>query len=248
MNKQHNNMKKHYLLTLTLLLTITAQAQDTIVLRSGDIKSVKITEVSKSQVKYLLWDYQDGPVYVQETSDILMVKYKNGNKELFSPSRASSRGSQWQKPEQTVLKREGIELLLYDRELTDAEIRDLLGPEMYETVASAQHQFGTGTFCICLGAISGAIGLISALSSSTLSEDGRIAMYCFLGLADVLLPIGFVLKGAGKGRMDWAVNEYNQRGRELSQNLSLRVSPSIVCTPTSTGIGYGLGAGLQLHF
>ena len=229
-----------------MLLAVTAQAQDTIVFRNGDIKSVKVTEVSKYQVKYVLWDYQDGPVYVQETSDILMVKYKNGNRELFSQSRASGE-SQYQKPEQAVLKRYGIKLLLDDRELTYEEIRDMLGPERYETVTSAQSQYAKGALCICMGSITGLLGLIS-LYYSPLPSDTQIATYCLLGVADVLLPVGFVLKGIGKGRLNWAVNDYNQRGRELSQNLSLSVSPSIVCTPTSTGVGYGLGAGVQLHF
>lgn len=239
-------MKRLYLITLTMLLAVTAQAQDTIVLRNGDIKSVKITEVSKSQVKYVLWDYQEGPVYVQETSDILMVKYKNGNRELFSQSRTSGE-SQWQKPKQGVLERDGKELLLDERQLTEMEIRELLGPERYETFASAQSQYVTGTGCIGLGLIAGCGGIIGLLSLS-LPVEGQIAMYCLLGLADVVLPIGIVLDCVGKGRMNWVVNDYNQRGRELSQNLSLSVSPSIVCTPTTTGVGYGLGAGVQLHF
>lgn len=240
-------MKRLYLLTLTLLLSVTAQAQDTIVLRSGDIKSVKVTEVSRSQVKYVLWDYQDGPVYVQETSDIFMVKYKNGTKEMYD----QYNNEQQQSPNQSTdyygyLKRDGAWLYLNGLKIDASRAREILGNERYQTFVSGNRQSGGGAFCVILG-VASVIGggMILLLGDEDMSFPG----YAILALSEIFLPIGVVYSSVGEGRMNWAVDDYNkQRGRELSQNLSLSVSPSIVCTPTATGVGYGFGAGVQLHF
>lgn len=241
-------MKKHYLLILTMLLAVTAQAQDTIVLRNGDIKSVKVTEVSKYQVKYVLWDYQDGPVYVQENSDIFMVKYKNGTKELYD--QYNNEQQQQQSNNQSTeyyghLKRDGTRLYLDGLRIDASRAREVLGTERYQTFVSGNKQFGGGAFCVILGVVSGLGGGMILFSGN---ESMLLPGCAILALSGILLPVGIVNTSVGKGRMNWAVNDYNQRGRELSQNLSLSVSPSIVCTHTTTGVGYGLGAGVQLHF
>ena len=72
--------------------------------------------------------------------------------------------------------------------------------------------------------------------------------WIMIGVADVLLPIGIVLKSVGNGRANWAVNDYNYSTRQLSQNSYLEVGPSLVCVPTATGSNYALGAGLRLNF
>lgn len=231
-----------------MLLAVTAQAQDTIVLRNGDIKSVKVTEVSKYQVKYVLWDYQDGPVYVQENSDIFMVKYKNGTKELYD--QYNNEQQQQQITNQSTeyygyLKRDGARLYLDGLKIDASRAREVLGTERYQTFVSGNKQSGGGAFCVFLSVVSGLGGGMILFSGD---ENMLLPGCAMLALSGVLLPIGIVNYSVGKGRMNWAVNDYNQRGRELSQNLSLSVSPSIVCSPTTTGVGYGLGAGVQLHF
>lgn len=241
-------MKKHYLLILTLLLSLTAQAQDTIVLRNGDIKSVKVTEVSKSQVKYVLWDYQEGPVYVQEASDIFMVKYKNGTKEMYDQYNGEQQ--QQQSTNQSTgyyghLKRDGARLYLDGVEINASRSREVLGNERYQTFVSGNGQVVSGGFAILAG-VASALGGVKVLLSD--NEYQTLAGYALLAFSEIFLTVGIVYSAVGRGRMNWAVNDYNQRGRELSQNLSLSVSPSIVCTPTATGVGYGLGAGVQLHF
>ena len=67
-------MKKLYLFILAIALSIAANAQDTIIFLNGDIQVVKVTEVSKTQIKYLLLDSQEGPGYVQDVSDIYLIK------------------------------------------------------------------------------------------------------------------------------------------------------------------------------
>ena len=58
--------------------------QDTIIKYSGEIISAKIMEISPTQIKYKKFNFQDGPLYVENKSDIKMIKYSNGLKEEFA--------------------------------------------------------------------------------------------------------------------------------------------------------------------
>ena len=68
------------------MLTIgTVSAQDIIVLNnsSADEIEAKVQEVSQTEVKYKKWSYQDGPTFTIPTSDIFVIKYRNGEKQRF---------------------------------------------------------------------------------------------------------------------------------------------------------------------
>ena len=68
-------MKKLYLITVTLLMGAgTVFAQDTIVFRNGDELKVKVKEVSDTELKYQLWNNQDGPMYTKRVSEIFGVR------------------------------------------------------------------------------------------------------------------------------------------------------------------------------
>lgn len=59
------------------------RAQDVIVLKNTDEIQVKVLEVASGTVRYVEWDFQDGPTRVINTSDIFVIKYQNGKKESF---------------------------------------------------------------------------------------------------------------------------------------------------------------------
>ena len=59
-------------------------AQDVIVKRDGEEIQCRILEVSSNKVKFKQWKNQDGPTFVEKKSDILMLKYENGQKEVIS--------------------------------------------------------------------------------------------------------------------------------------------------------------------
>ncbi len=63
---------------------LNASAQDVIVKRNGDELQCKILEVSKNEVKYKRWSNQDGPMFAEKKTDIFMIKYENGEKEMMS--------------------------------------------------------------------------------------------------------------------------------------------------------------------
>jgi len=75
------------LLIFTLcLISINTNAQDIITKKDGTDISAKVLEVTTTVIKYKRFENQNGPVISVKKSDVLMVRYENGNKDIFSES------------------------------------------------------------------------------------------------------------------------------------------------------------------
>lgn len=85
-------MKKLFFL-LTMCVVFNLSAQDIIVKRNGDELQCKILEVSKNEVKYKRWVNLDGPAFSEKKSDIFMIKYENGEKDMIAHSSPVSESS-----------------------------------------------------------------------------------------------------------------------------------------------------------
>lgn len=75
-------MKKLFFLLLTIVF-FNVSAQDVIVKRNGDELQCEVLEVSKNEVKYKRWSNLNGPTFVDEKVDILMIRYQNGEVDEF---------------------------------------------------------------------------------------------------------------------------------------------------------------------
>lgn len=243
-------MKKLTLVTLLVVLTISVKAQDTIIFRNGDIKSVKVTEVSQKQIKYIMWDFQDGPVYTTSVDDIYMIKYRSGTKEVYDQHKNEQQfhvhQSAQTQDEPKYVRNNGGSLFIDNRVLTVKEASQLLGYDRYNTFISGLRQYQGGGVCIGFSILLGLAGGAAVLFSG--NDVPVLAGWVAVGIADILLPIGIVRRSVGKGRMNWAIDDYNREQRLMSQRFSLSIGPSFSSVPTVTGNINTLGAGLQLHF
>lgn len=74
-------------LLITILFTVfllaPVMAQDEITLRSGDVVKAKVTEVGTDAIVYKKYDNLSGPSYTIKKSEVFMVKYENGTKDVF---------------------------------------------------------------------------------------------------------------------------------------------------------------------
>ena len=77
-------MKKLLLFLSFVCLTIITNAQDIIILKDGSEINSKVLEVGTSEIKYKKFDNQEGPTYSIFKSDVFMVKYVNGTKDVFA--------------------------------------------------------------------------------------------------------------------------------------------------------------------
>lgn len=77
-------MKRFLLILLTTCsITLSATAQDVIVLKNTSEIQAKVKSIGLNEIVYLKWDNLDGPTYTLLKSDIFFIKYANGQKETF---------------------------------------------------------------------------------------------------------------------------------------------------------------------
>ncbi|GAC1367435.1 MAG: hypothetical protein NVSMB30_01620 [Hymenobacter sp.] len=85
-------MRTFLLLTLLVLLAGTAYAQDLLTKRNGDELTVKVVEVTPTEVKYRRLDNPDGPLISVWRADVFMIRYANGTKEMLGNAPAVPSG------------------------------------------------------------------------------------------------------------------------------------------------------------
>ncbi len=78
-------MKKTLLIIIGLLISAVAiKAQDIIILKTGEEISSYVKEISTSDLKYKKASNPDGPLYTLSISEVFMIKYENGEKDVFN--------------------------------------------------------------------------------------------------------------------------------------------------------------------
>ncbi|MBT8190997.1 MAG: outer membrane beta-barrel protein [Bacteroidia bacterium] len=82
--------------------------QDIISLIAGKDVEAKVIEISSEQVKYRLFEFPDGPIYVEEKSNIAKIEYSNGRVEWISEE-----------------AKEGIQKTDEEQDITTPEIEDI---------------------------------------------------------------------------------------------------------------------------
>lgn len=58
-------------------------AQDIIFKRNGDEIKSKVSEVTATEIKFKKSDNLDGPMFTILKSEVMMIKYSNGTKDVF---------------------------------------------------------------------------------------------------------------------------------------------------------------------
>jgi hypothetical protein len=79
-------MKKFFTSLLTIFFIININAQDIILKQDGSKVECKIKEISSSAVKYLKLSDLEGPVFIEEKSNLIGVLFENGDFDKFSVS------------------------------------------------------------------------------------------------------------------------------------------------------------------
>ncbi|PJA07179.1 MAG: hypothetical protein COX70_08010 [Flavobacteriales bacterium CG_4_10_14_0_2_um_filter_32_8] len=77
-------MKKIILTLLITIFTLTLSfSQDIILKKSGDEIKAKVIEVNIDNIKYKVFENIDGPIYTISKTEVFMIKYQNGSKDVF---------------------------------------------------------------------------------------------------------------------------------------------------------------------
>ena len=234
-------------------------AQDVIVKKDGSTIQSKVMEINGTEIKYKKWSNQEGPMYSINKYEVNSINYENGEVELISTV-TSATPSSW--PTNGRMERDGRNLTLNGRELSDEEVRSLVGEENYQTYLSARAQIGVGrAFTPVFWASLGATVVLIASAYifpdyhynyygylyTTENESLLLAGYITGIIADVSLPLMCIFKGIGKGRMNWVADEYNRNGKASA--FSYQLSPSIIkCNSMASQNNLGLGLTFSVNF
>ena len=230
-------MKKLSLLFVLFCTSLMVMAQDVIVKKDGSTIQSKVMEISGTEIKYKKWSNLEGPLYNINKNEIYSINYQNGEVELITVETIPK--STYSNNER--MERDGMDLALNGRKLYGEEIRFLVGDQNYQTYLSARKQIGTGNiFAIIFGASLGTtIVLVFVKEWNAAIISGVVA--------DVSLPLMCVLKGVGKGRINWVADEYNRNRRASA--CFYQISPSILkCNPMVSQNNLGLGLTFSLNF
>lgn len=83
-------MNKNVFVSMFLLMTTGLKAQDMIVKKNGDEVKAKVISVEDDKVSYKRWSNVNGPTYTISTNKIFMIKYANGEKDVFNAETANN--------------------------------------------------------------------------------------------------------------------------------------------------------------
>jgi len=76
-----------FLILIISFLAIEVKAQDLIILKNGDEAQAKVLEVTAAEIKYRRFDNPEGPIYTINKSEVFLIKYENGTKDIFNEAR-----------------------------------------------------------------------------------------------------------------------------------------------------------------
>lgn len=77
-------MKLEIIILIFIFSCKISIAQDIIFKINGDEIEAKVLEISPDEIKYKIFKFQDGPTYILNKTDVFMIKYPNGQKDVFS--------------------------------------------------------------------------------------------------------------------------------------------------------------------
>lgn len=155
-------MKKTIFASILLLfITTFIFAQDNIQPKSGPSLKVKVKEISKTEVKYLMFDNLEGPLYVLPLSDIDFIRYENGKIESYTHL----------KPQTEPAKITNDEIF-YEKNDTKPAIEKLDGKDLYlqgqedAAVFYRKYRAAAGWTCATTILFTPLIGVIPAVATS----------------------------------------------------------------------------------
>lgn len=72
-----------FILIAAMSFVANALAQDILITNNGDEIEVKVVEVNFNTIKYNKYSNLQGPIYTMYTTEIFMIKYENGDKDIY---------------------------------------------------------------------------------------------------------------------------------------------------------------------
>jgi len=209
-------MKNVRVLTTLLFLFFASgiNAQDLITLKTGEEMEAKVLEINDQEIKYKKSSNMDGPTYSIKKSEIFMIKYENGDKEVFKQvEELSEKGST--QPEnsgpvsanrQLSLKAKTFGIKYYEGDASISK-QEILGKLKGNTARYELFKKG-GTLNTVGNIIGVPAGFVFGWNLGTLAGGGD-ANSDALTLSGIGVVGSLVLNFVGRKNMKTALDSYN---------------------------------------
>ena len=214
-------MKKFFLIVVFLICGLSLSAQDIITKTDGTDIKAKVTEVGQDQISYKKFSNPEGPTYTLGLSDVLMITYENGEREMYNtkkgPESALPQGVMTYNSWSGKISVGGVTM-------EDELLSRYFSSEDYDLYKSGKSLSTAGTIIGCIGAFpfGWCIGeLIVGVKPNT---------YVFTSSGIVLVG-GLIMELIGDSKRRTAMNNYNS---------SLAFQPQIHFGATDNGVGLAI--------
>ena len=213
---------KNLLFIFIVLLGFTSYAQDIITTKKGEDIKAKVLEINIHEVKYKKVENPDSPIYTLLKSDILMIRYDNGSKDIAKVDRNQATSS---KNRISVVERDHF---LNGEPISSGEMKSILfqDPEAKEIYKSSQ-RIRTGSTLFAIGSIICSTASI-ILSIDNLSRAEKVTdeelnrpLYPLIPAVALCIPSLILRKIANRKKAE-AIETYNR-----NQEKKVSIIPTI---------------------
>ena len=181
------------LLLLAIIFNATLSfSQDIITTKTGEDILAKILEISMTEIKYKKYDNQDGPLFTLLKSDVLMIRYENGSKDIFTDDTKTEAVTPPAKlsPHPSVTT-------------GDDKLFNAGKVEKYRKLKN------TGATLTVVGGVLFVVGVSMLLNSTTTYYNGQTSSSSNAGTGAIAYVLG--VAGLGTGIPLWIVGAHQQR-------------------------------------
>ena len=244
--------KKAFFLALAMLFFGAAMAQDVITLKNGDEINGKVTKVSSTEIEYKLASNPDGPTYTKPVTEIFMVKYENGQKDVFNntPEPAKQQQVTVDIPTGVTLERNRGEIVdaATNRTFSEFELQQMLGMDAYNDYVKARDSYKSTsnglawsyTFFFC-GLPLYYLGVLLENGSNNGLALRIMGIVWFVG-GNIMIPVDYITRGVAAGKISRIAEDYNAK----NGSLGMEISGGFTLMPTAQGtVAPGLGISLR---
>jgi len=228
------NFRKVVAIAICLAGSATMFAQDVITLKNGDDIKAIVQEIGTDEVKYKKFDNPNGPNYTLKKAEILIIRYENGSKDVFSEITTNTQSDKQQKTTDIsthtelsftsgMWKKGGV--LKNGAIIKPAEVRDIMSGnnKALETYNGGKALTTVGNVFSFVGG-----GLIGwDLGSRLGGGEGNGAL---LAAGGISIGVGLIMFLAGENKMKTSVQLYNSKA---SNTTSYQINFGF----TQTGVG-----------
>lgn len=219
-------MKTKICILITVILVFIVSfgfCQDIIVKTNGDEIKAKVVEIGFDAIKYRTFENPEGPVYNIAKTDVFMIKYANGSKDVISNNTNKNQQEVKNQPVITnqtgsPIKMEGKKYYTNDKKIGKLEVLNILkrtnNTDIYKDFSRGLRKTSSAHRLIIIGGVISVAGVASIIGAVVTGfEVGGGIIFLIAGGG--IETLGLTKNAKAKKIKARAINDYNSR---LSQS------------------------------